>query len=117
MVGSMRTGVADGQTDGQTDGAGYIGPAGRQGGSKKCFLVKFEPHFAVFRPQYFLDCWHHLNLLNTIAVYQNMQYQKKLISKSQENEFGDQSNLENSLKKGSFLWVKYFLTADTTRLC
>ena len=31
----MRSCVADGRTDGQTDGAGYIGPAGRQGGSNK----------------------------------------------------------------------------------
>ena len=31
----MRTFVTDGQTDRQTDGAGFIGPAGGQGGSNK----------------------------------------------------------------------------------
>ena len=41
----------EGQTEGRTDGAGFIGPAGRQGGSKK-------PQFAfialiIFR--FFLD--------------------------------------------------------------
>ena len=35
MAGSMRTFVTDRQTDRHTDGADYIGPAGRQGGSKK----------------------------------------------------------------------------------
>ena len=34
MVGSMRN-LRYGQTDRGTDGAGFIGPAGRQGGSKK----------------------------------------------------------------------------------
>ena len=35
MMGSMRTGVADGHTDGQTDGAGYIGPADGRAGPKR----------------------------------------------------------------------------------
>ena len=44
----MRTGVADGRTDGQTDGAGYIGPAKRQGGSKK-WLQQISVHLITHR--------------------------------------------------------------------
>ena len=48
MVGSRRTfvrqtdGRTDGQTDRHTDGAGFIGPAERQGGSKKDYGLKVE---------------------------------------------------------------------------
>ena len=38
----MRSCVADRQTDRQTDGAGYIGPADRQGGSKKTLLTRVD---------------------------------------------------------------------------
>ena len=50
----------------------------------------------------------NLNLLDIIVVYRNMQYQKKIMSISRENEFGDKNNLETSPKMALF-WAKYFL--------
>ena len=53
------------------------------------------------------DSSQHMNLLDIIAFYHNMQYQKKIMGKSRENEFGDKKNLETSPKMALF-WAKYF---------
>ena len=48
MMGSMRTGVADGQTDEQTDGAGYKGHAdGRVG--PKTFIDLKNPEQSLYQ--------------------------------------------------------------------
>ena len=55
-----------------------------------------------FGPNILFDWWNHLNLLDIIAVSHNMQYQKELMSKNRENEFGDKNNLETSPKTALF---------------
>ena len=47
------------------------------------------PKWAKFGPEKFFDEWNHQYQLEIIAVYHNMQNKKKLINKSQDNEFGD----------------------------
>ena len=45
----------------------------------------------------FFDSWNHVDLLDVIAVYHNMQNQTNLMIQTWENEFGDKNNLEKSL--------------------
>ena len=42
-----------------------------------------------------------------------MQYEKKIMTKSQENEFGDKNNLETSPKMALF-WAKYIFGLQTS---
>ena len=42
----------------------------------------------------FFDDWNHQYQLEIIVFYHKMQNKKKLINKSQDNEFGDKSNLD-----------------------
>ena len=64
-------------------------------------IPNFGPNLDLKSPKYglrkFFNNWYHLNLLDIIAVYHNMQYEKILMSSSWENEFGDKNNLETSL--------------------
>ena len=46
--------------------------------------------------------------LDINLVSHNMQYQKKLMSKSRENEFGDKNNLETGPKWAQFGPEKFF---------
>ena len=58
----------------------------------------------------FFDDWNHQYQLEIIAVYHNVQNEKKHMSKSRDNEFGDKNNLETGLK---WDW-KIFLMTETT---
>ena len=68
------------------------------------------PKWAQFGPEKFFDDWNHQYQLEIIAVYHNVQNEKKHMSTSRDIEFGDKNNLETGLKWG---W-KIFLMADTT---
>ena len=48
-------------------------------------------------PKIFFEYCYHLNLVDIIVVYHNMQNELRLICKSLENEFGDKNDLEISL--------------------
>ena len=52
----------------------------------------------------------YLNLQDIIVVYHNMQNEEILMSRSQENEFGDKNNLETSLN-GAQIWSLKFFSA------
>ena len=58
----------------------------------------------------FFDDWSHQYQLEIIAVYHNVQNEKKHMSTSGDIEFRDKNNLETGLKWG---W-KIFLMTDTT---
>ena len=56
----------------------------------------------------FFDDWNHQYQLEIIAVYHNVQNEKKHMSKSRDIEFGDKNNLETGPKWAQF-GPNYFL--------
>ena len=50
----------------------------------------------------FFDDWNHQYQLEIIAVYHNVQNEKKHMSKSRDIEFGDKNNLETGPKWAQF---------------
>ena len=75
-------------------------------------IPNFGPNLGLKSPKYglknFFNNWYHLNLLDIIVVYHNMQYEKILMSSSRENEFGDKNNLETSLNWAQIWPWKFF---------
>ena len=58
-------------------------------------------------PKFFFDSWYHLNLLDNIVVYHDMQNEKRLTTNNGENEFGDKNDLETSLN-WALIWPENF---------
>ena len=56
---------------------------------------------------FFFDSWYHLNLLDNIVVYHDMQNEKRLTTNNGENEFGDKNDLETSLN-WALIWPENF---------
>ena len=68
------------------------------------FWAKFGPKKALnLGLNFFFRLLYHLNMLDIIVVYHNMQNEEILMSTSRENEFGDKNNLEISLN-GAQIW-------------
>ena len=56
----------------------------------------------------FFNDWNHQYQLEIIAVYHNVQNEKKHMSKSRDIEFGDKNNLETGPKWAQFGPEKFF---------